>query len=206
MALRFQRSFFPWIALLLPLAGCDGTVDYTRYKTDLKTGDTVSLYEWPDSVYIAEIDRKLTEEPLTEEARKKRSEVAISITPGAAPVLPPEIGRPVADREKGGVRHDPGSPSPAKGSTPASRKETGPFVPRFVAALETLMIDPSARGVSIQVGTRSGETLRELLIRTYGADAGSLPMSVVSYQLRLVNPGIDFEKLEEGAELLLPRL
>ena len=43
-------------------------------------------------------------------------------------------------------------------------------------------------------------------MRQYGPEAKGLPLGVVEYQLKLMNPGVDLKNLRPGETVLLPRL
>lgn len=204
---RCSLFFSASLVVLLPvLMGCSGEVDYQQYRTDLKTGDRVYLYAMPDSAYLLEIERRLALEPQPVAANPKRSDVAISITPGERFVAPQQrdsesFKRSVESALATALAETAAKPAPSK-----SRPSAQPFVPQFVAALEQLLANPSAPALREMVSAREGESLQKLLVRHYGSDASLLPLSVVGYQLKLVNPGVDFEALQEGERLLLPKL
>ena len=195
------------LLFLLAAAGCTD-VRYEQYRTTLKTGDEVPLYEWPDSAYIAGIDAMLAAEVLTDEARK--ADVAITIDPrhpavppkgmghaGLGGVPAPEFARPVADAPKAERR----TAAARSGNAPAQSRPH--FAEEFLAALDKMAADPR-KGVVAQ--PLAGENLERLLVRQYGPEAKALPMGVVSYQLKLMNPGTDLERLVPGETVLLPRL
>ena len=209
----FRIPFAAFSLLCATLLGGCGDVDYQRYRTDLKTGDEVPLYEWPDSAYLANIDAMLAAEVLTDEARK--ADVAITIRPGRKIEPPKGIGhagikgmdaeeiarmRSPAPKAASPVRND--APAPAA----ARPKPRARFAEEFMAALEKMAADPRAKGVSQGVTALPGEQLKHLLVRQYGTDANRLPLGVVEYQLKLLNPGVDFGNLAPGESILLPRL
>ena len=194
-------------ACALLAAGCTD-VRYDQYRTDLKTGDEVPLYEWPDSAYIAGIDAMLAAEVLTDEARK--AGVAITIDP-RKPVPPPAgMGhagiRGKTAQELAEAKAPARKPAEAVRSAQPAKPAAGPrprFAEEFMAALDRMAADPR-KGRTAE--PQAGERLEQLLVRQYGAEAKSLPLGVVKYQLKLMNPGVDLDDLRPGETVLLPRL
>ncbi len=188
---------------LFATSACDGNIDYAQYRTDLKTGDIVFLYQMPDSAYISEIDQRLANEPLTEEARRKRADVAISITPGKVFQYPNESSKSAVEAK---TKESFSDIQELSTFAPQTKSSDPHFTERFISSLEKLLNNPTEKGLSLQVTSEPGETFQQLLVRKYGTDARSLPLNLVSYQLKLINPGVDFNQLQPGEELLLPKL
>ena len=187
-------------------SGCTD-VRYDRYRTDLKTGDEVPLYEWPDSAYVAGIEAMLAAEVLTDEARK--ADVAITIDPRRPVAPPPGMGHAGIQgmtaqelaEAKAPVRKPAAAPAdarPAKSAAPRPR-----FAEEFMAALDRMAADPRKGRTAEPL---AGERLEQLLVRQYGPEAKGLPLGVVEYQLKLMNPGVDLKNLRPGETVLLPRL
>lgn len=187
-------------------SGCTD-VRYDQYRTDLKTGDEVPLYEWPDSAYVAGIEAMLAAEVLTDEARK--ADVAITIDPRRPAAPPPGMGHAGIQgmtaqelaEAKAPVRKPAAAPAdarPAKSAAPRPR-----FAEEFMAALDRMAADPRKGRTAEPL---AGERLEQLLVRQYGPEAKGLPLGVVEYQLKLMNPGVDLKNLRPGETVLLPRL
>ncbi len=165
------------------------------------------LVEWPDSTYIADLDSILALEPLKKQDKNKPS-IAMNtfkapnfILPSSVTGKKPEKG-PKADQ---GTRTGSGKPGPAA-TQPRKDNSAENFANQFTQALSALQSDPSNSKLYRVVESRDGEDLFQLLRRTYGAGAQSLPRFYVLSTLQSVNPGVMLEHLNAGDKVRIPRL
>jgi hypothetical protein len=165
------------------------------------------LVEWPDSTYIADLDSILALEPLKKQDKNKPS-IAMNtfkapnfILPSSVTGKKPEKG-PKADQ---GTRTDSGK-SGQSTSKSAKNNSAENFANQFTQALSALQSDPSNSKLYRVVESKDGEDLFQLLRRTYGAGAQSLPRFYVLSTLQSVNPGVMLEHLNAGDKVRVPRL
>jgi len=165
------------------------------------------LVEWPDSTYIADLDSILALEPLKKQDKNKPS-IAMNtfkapnfILPSSVTGKKPEKG-PKADQ---GTRTGSGKPGPAA-TQPRKDNSAENFANQFTQALSALQSDPSNSKLYKVVESKEGEDLFQLLRRTYGAGAQSLPRFYVLSTLQSVNPGVMLEHLNAGDKVRVPRL
>lgn len=165
------------------------------------------LTEWPDSTYIADLDSILALEPLKKQDKNKPS-IAMNtfkapnfILPSSVTGKKPEKG-PKADQ---GTRTGSGKPGPAT-TQPRKDNSAENFANQFTQALSALQSDPSNSKLYKVVESKDGEDLFQLLRRTYGAGAQSLPRFYVLSTLQSVNPGVMLEHLNAGDKVRVPRL
>ncbi len=163
------------------------------------------LVEWPDSLYIADLDSILALEPLKKQDKNKPS-IAMNtfkapnfILPSSVTGKKPEKG-PKADQ---GTRTGTAKQPTAKVARDNSAEN---FANQFTQALSALQSDPSNSKLYRVVESKDGEDLFQLLRRTYGAGAQSLPRFYVLSTLQSVNPGVMLEHLNAGDKVRVPRL
>ena len=165
------------------------------------------LTEWPDSTYIADLDSILALEPLKKQDKNKPS-IAMNTFKAPNFILPSSVtGKksekgPKADQ---GTRTDSGKSGPAA-NQPRKDNSAENFANQFTQALSALQSDPSNSKLYRVVESKDGEDLFQLLRRTYGAGAQSLPRFYVLSTLQSVNPGVMLENLNAGDKVRVPRL
>ncbi len=163
------------------------------------------LVEWPDSLYIADLDSILALEPIK---KKDKNQASIAMNTFKAPnfILPHSVtGKKPAGESKGnqGSRTGEAKQSTAKAARDNSAEN---FANTFTQALSALQSDPSNTKLYKVVESKDGEDLFQLLKRTYGAGAQSLPRFYVLSTLQSVNPGVMLEHLNAGDKVRVPRI
>ena len=163
------------------------------------------LVEWPDSLYIADLDSILALEPIK---KKDKNQPSIAMNTFKAPnfVLPSSVtGERSAKESKGnqGARTGTAKQATAKATRDNSAEN---FANKFSDALSRLQSDPSNAGLYKIVEAKEGEDLFKLLKRTYGAGAQSLPRFYVLSTLQSVNAGVMLEHLNAGDKVRVPKL
>ncbi len=164
----------------------------------------VPLAEWPDSLYIADLDSILALEPIK---KKDKNQPSIAMNTFKAPnfILPSSVtGKKSASESKGNQGSRTGETKQATKSTRDNSAEN--FANQFTQALSALQSDPSNAKLYKVVESRDGEDLFQLLKRTYGAGAQSLPRFYVLSTLQSVNPGVMLEHLNAGDKVRVPKL
>lgn len=165
------------------------------------------LMEWPDSLYIADLDSILALEPLKKQDKDKPS-IAMNTFKAPNFILPSSVTGKKTEKEtraNQGTRTDSGKSGQA---SPQSSKNHSAenFANQFTQALSALQSDPSNSKLYKVVESKDGEDLFQLLRRTYGAGAQSLPRFYVLSTLQSVNPGVVLEHLNAGDKVRVPKL
>ncbi len=163
------------------------------------------LVEWPDSLYIADLDSILALEPIK---KKDKNQPSIAMNTFKAPnfILPSSVtGEKTAKGSKGNQGARTGESKPVSAKT-ARDNSAENFANQFTQALSALQSDPSNAKLYKVVESRDGEDLFQLLKRTYGAGAQSLPRFYVLSTLQSVNPGVMLEHLNAGDKVRVPRI
>ena len=163
------------------------------------------LVEWPDSLYIADLDSILALEPIK---KKDKNQPSIAMNTFKAPnfILPSSVtGERSAKESKGnqGARTGTAKQATAKATRDNSAEN---FANKFSDALSRLQSDPSNAGLYKIVEAKEGDDLFKLLKRTYGAGAQSLPRFYVLSTLQSVNAGVMLEHLNAGDKVRVPKL
>ena len=203
-----KRHFGHWkllgLSLLVGLLGA--CKSEPPVATIVVVNKKMPLTEWPDSLYIADLDSILAQEPVR---KKDENQASIAMNTFKAPnfILPSSVtGKKPANESKAsqGSRTSEGKPSAAKTSTRDNSAEN--FANQFTQALSALQSDPSNAKLYKVVESKDGEDLFQLLKRTYGAGAQSLPRFYVLSTLQSVNPGVMLEHLNAGDKVRVPRI
>ena len=163
----------------------------------------IPLTEWPDSLYIADLDSILALEPIK---KKDKNQPSIAMNTFKAPnfILPSSVtGKNAAKETRGNQGSRTGEAKPAKATRDNSAEN---FANQFTQALSALQSDPSNAKLYKVVESKDGEDLFQLLKRTYGAGAQSLPRFYVLSTLQSVNPGVMLEHLNAGDKVRVPRI
>ncbi len=179
------------LALLLSvqLISCSG---YDREEFRMEVGKKYALAKFPDSAYIDTLDRFFKYEPLKQSAKQK-VEMTMSNNIMSLP-----------------QKHAKSKPKTSTPSTPRAEKtsetKNQSFPDRFFYALSKLSENPGNSEFGKKHRAKGGETLEELLVRVYGAQAKKIPKYVSESMLKQLNPGTDFSSMAEGEAVLLPVL
>ena len=162
------------------------------------------LTEWPDSLYIADLDSILALEPVK---KKDKNQASIAMNTFKAPsfVLPSSVtgkkpAKEIQNERTGGNKPTQASAKPTRDNSAEN------FANRFTQALSALQSDPSNAKLYKVVESRDGEDLFQLLKRTYGAGAQNLPRFYVLSTLQSVNAGVMLEHLNAGDKVRVPRI
>ena len=160
------------------------------------------LVEWPDSLYIAELDSILALEPVKKQDKNKPN-IAMNAFKAPNFILPSSVtGKKEAPEKKANQGRRPDN---ATAKVPADHSAEN-FANKFSDALSKLQSDPSNPSLYKVVEAKDGDDLFTLLKRTYGAGAQSLPRFYVLSTLQSVNAGVMLEHLNAGDKVRIPKL
>jgi len=152
----------------------------------MEVGKKYALQKWPDSVYIDTLDRFFKHEYVKQSAKQK-VEMTMS----------------------NNIMRLPQKPAQSKPKTSTAKindTKTQSFPDSFFYALNKLSENPGSSEFGKKYKAKGGETLDELLVRIYGAQAKKVPKYVSESMLKQLNPGTDFSSMAEGEAVLLPVL
>jgi len=150
----------------------------------MEIGKKYALEKWPDSAYIDTLDRFFKHEYVKQPAKQK-----VEMT------MKPIQSKP---------RTSPAKPINQINQIKKSDAKTQSFPDRFFYALNKLSENPSSNEFGKKYRAKGGETLDELLVRIYGAQAKRIPKYISESMLKQLNPGTDFSSMSEGETVLLP--
>lgn len=174
--------------------------------TIVEVNKKMPLLEWPDSIYIANLDSVLAMEPIKKNAKDKP---AIAMNAHEAPkfVLPGSVtGKKDAPKAQKSANGKPGRGERTSIASAKADNSAEVFMNKFSTALSALQSDPSNSGLYKVVEAKEGEDLFKLLRRTYGAGTQNLPRFYVLSTLQSVNPGVMLEHLNTGDKVRVPKL
>ncbi len=164
------------------------------------------LVEWPDSLYIADLDSILAQEPVK---KKDENQASIAMNTFKAPnfILPSSVtGKKPASESRANQGSKTGEGRPSAAKTAARDNSAENFANQFTQALSALQSDPSNTKLYKIVEAKEGEDLFQILRRTYGAGAQNLPRFYVLSTLQSVNASVMLEHLNAGDKVRVPRL
>ena len=173
----------------------------TIVEIDKKT----PLLEWPDSLYIAELDSILALEPIKKQDKNKPS-IAMNAFKAPNFILPSSVTGKKAAPEKRANRPAKSTEEKQEGAAPKADNSAEAFADKFTTALSKLQSDPSNASLYKVVEAKDGEDLFQLLRRTYGASAQGLPRFYVLSALQSVNAGVMLEHLNAGDKVRVPKI
>jgi phage tail protein X len=150
-----------------------------------------ALKKWPDSAYIDTLERFFANE-LVKQPQKQKAEITMNMNSNIMSLPKKSVDIPEKKSQK---------PSAIK-NTNAEFAES--FPDRFFYALYKLSENPSSKEFGKKHRAKDGETLDDLLLRIYGANARRIPKNLSENMLKGLNPGVDFSSLPEGEMVLLP--
>jgi hypothetical protein len=192
-----------FLGFLIFLTSCGGD---NRSEFRMEVGKKYPLQEWPSQAFIDTLDLYVKAEPV----KKRGSQAAITMELGPGgrvetvdlensdeTKLNPKIKK-MFDSVMGRLPQE-----TSASETPKKAVIQRSFADRFVVALGAAAANPRQ---GMQVAARQGETLEALLVRTYGAQARTLPQFLVHSQIERLNPSVDFQNLRNGEMVILPRV
>ena len=201
-----KRYFGYWkllgLSLLVGLLGA--CKSEAPVATIVVVNKKMPLAEWPDSLYIADLDSILAQEPVK---KKDENQASIAMNAFKAPnfILPSSVtGKKSANESKTSQGSRTGEAKQPVKSTRDNSAEN--FANQFTQALSALQSDPSNAKLYRVVEAKEGEDLFQLLRRTYGAGAQNLPRFYVLSTLQSVNASVMLEHLNAGDKVRVPRL
>ena len=163
------------------------------------------LVEWPDSLYIAELDSILALEPIKKQDKNKPN-IAMNAFKAPNFILPSSVTGKKDSPEKR-ANHKPKSTGEKQSNSFEKADNSAEnFANKFSDALSKLQSDPSNPSLYKVVEAKDGDDLFKLLKRTYGAGAQSLPRFYVLSTLQSVNAGVALEHLNAGDKVRVPRI
>jgi len=171
------------IIILIFLISCSG---YDREEFRMEVGKKYALKKWPDSAYIDTLDRFFKHEYVKQSAKQK-VEMTMNNNIMSLPQKPTQS-------------------KPKTSTAKTNDTKTQSFPDRFFYALSKLSENPSSNEFGKKYKAKGGETLDELLVRIYGAQAKRVPKYISESMLKQLNPGTDFSSMSEGEAVLLPVL
>jgi len=153
----------------------------------MEIGKKYALEKWPDSAYIDTLDKFFKHEYVKQPAKQK-----VEMTMNNNIMSLPQ------KQTQSKPRTSPANP------IKKSDAKTQSFPDRFFYALNKLSENPSSNEFGKKYKAKGGETLDELLVRIYGAQAKRVPKYISESMLKQLNPGTDFSSMSEGETVLLP--
>jgi len=150
----------------------------------MEIGKKYALEKWPDSAYIDTLDKFFKHEYVKQPAKQK-VEMTMNNNIMSLPQKPTKS-------------------KPRASATKTIDKKTESFPDRFFYALSKLSENPGSSEFGKKYRAKGGETLDELLVRIYGAQAKRVPKYISESMLKQLNPSTDFSSMAEGETVLLP--
>ena len=199
-----ERRFFNILIALAAalLAACKPE---PPQATIIVINQKMPLVEWPDSLYIADLDSILALEPIK---KKDKNQPSIAMNTFKAPsfILPSSVTGKKDVPEKRANRPAKSTGEKQALSSVKTDNSAENFANKFSEALSRLQSDPSNASLYKVVEAKDGEDLFKLLKRTYGAGAQSLPRFYVLSTLQSVNAGVMLEHLNAGDKVRVPKM
>lgn len=175
--------------------------------TIIEVNKKMPLVEWPDSLYIADLDSILSLEPV-KKGDKNKPNIAMNAHEAPTFKLPSLVtgkkDAPKAGKSNKGNENSSTTRSVIKSA--GANQNAEQFLNKFSNALSALQSDPSNSGLYKVVEAKEGEDLFKLLKRTYGAGVQNLPRFYVLSTLQSVNAGVMLEHLNAGDKVRVPKL
>ncbi|GHV11705.1 hypothetical protein AGMMS49938_02880 [Fibrobacterales bacterium] len=168
----------------------------------MEVGKKYALKEFPDSLFLDTLDKFFNAEPLRQQQKQK-----VEMTMNNDFEIPKSL-RPSESRNSSPSHSNMGTNNDDKKSETKQKKQTEneiSFLENFIETLGKLAEEPNGSNGKI-VKAKEGESLTNLLTRTYGAQAAKIPKFLVENQLKTLNPQVNFSALTEGENILLPKL
>ena len=184
------------------LAACKSEIPQA---TIVVINQKMPLVEWPDSLYIADLDSILALEPVKKQDKNKPN-IAMNAFKAPNFILPSSVTGKKEAPEKRANRPAKSTGEKQALSSAKTDNSAENFANKFSDALSKLQSDPSNASLYKVVEAKDGEDLFKLLKRTYGAGAQSLPRFYVLSTLQSVNAGVALEHLNAGDKVRVPRL
>lgn len=199
-----ERLFFN-ILIALTVALLAACKPEPPQATIVVINQKMPLVEWPDSLYIADLDSILALEPIK---KKDKNQPSIAMNTFKAPnfILPSSVTGKKDSPEKRANRPAKSTGEKQALSSAKTDNSAENFANKFSDALSKLQSDPSNASLYKVVEAKDGEDLFKLLKRTYGAGAQSLPRFYVLSTLQSVNAGVALEHLNAGDKVRVPRM
>lgn len=199
-----ERRFFN-ILIALAVALLSACKSEPPQATIVVINQKMPLMEWPDSLYIADLDSILALEPIK---KKDKNQPSIAMNTFKAPsfILPSSVTGKKDSPEKRANRPAKSTGEKQALSSAKTDNSAENFANKFSDALSKLQSDPSNASLYKVVEAKDGEDLFKLLKRTYGAGAQSLPRFYVLSTLQSVNAGVMLEHLNAGDKVRVPKL
>jgi len=174
--------------------------------TIIEINKKMPLIEWPDSIYVAELDSVLRMEPV-KKSDKKKPNIAMNAHEAPTFKLPSLVtGKKDTPKASKNSKGDSSTAAKSAGKSAAPSQNAEQFLNKFSNALSALQSDPSNSNLYKVVEAKDGEDLFKLLKRTYGAAVQNLPRFYVLSTLQSVNAGVMLEHLNAGDKVRVPRL
>ena len=200
MERRFFNNLIALTAVLL--VGCKSE---PPHATIVEINKKMPLVEWPDSLYIAELDSILALEPIKKQDKNKPN-IAMNAFKAPNFILPSSVTGKKESPEKRANRPVKSTGEKLGGPSAKTDNSAEVFADKFTSALSRLQSDPSNTNLYRSVEANEGEDLFKLLKRTYGAGVQNLPRFYVLSTLQSVNPGVKLEHLNAGDKVRVPKL
>tara|TARA_B110000483_G_C18028967_1_gene477976 strand:- start:266 stop:913 length:648 start_codon:yes stop_codon:yes gene_type:complete len=185
----FSFSKIVWFKVLVSTFLFSGCVEERdSLKSIIPVGSKQFLSEWPDELYINQMDSLLKEEVVVGPVSKND----VSLTMGGIPSLESLAKKAVAEGE---------------GQARVSRKSltTKMSVEEFLSKFQNkLDLVRSGESSGRYVLVSNEGKIMAILAKAYGHQANNIPGVLIDYHLQSINPEIDLNNLTSGTKVLLP--
>ncbi|MGL1936648.1 MAG: hypothetical protein OCD01_16575 [Fibrobacterales bacterium] len=176
------------IGSLLSLCVFIGCSSDGEYEFKSKMGQKVVLEQFPDSLDL-DSAKKIRHYKQDTTHRKKKLEMDLE----TALVRKPQMS---------------GSKSGTSGQKIKTKKFITKelFVERFSKQITKMKNDPQNRGLFMSITPRTRMSIKQVLSKQYNTYATAIPDVLIKYELKALNPTIDFNAIPKGTPVIIPRV
>ncbi|MGL1902983.1 MAG: hypothetical protein OCC49_12665 [Fibrobacterales bacterium] len=177
-----------FICTLFTLWGIIGCSSEGEYEFKSKIGQKVTLEQFPDSLDL-DSAKNIRHYKQDTTHRKKKLEMDLE----TALVKKPQMGS-LKNRTSG-----------QKITTKKFiTKEL--FVERFSKQITKMKNDPQNKGLFISITPRTTMSIKQLLSKQYNIYSEAIPDVLIKYELKTLNPTINFNAIPKGTPVVIPRV
>lgn len=178
---------------------------------ELKEGVKYHLSEWPDSLYMANLEaysdtlNKVEKKKWTAQSKIKMNYGDFEEIDMSREEFKKRFGRyPSSSKKNGGNIEK----TPDNLGNIAKTKDTSSekFLESFSNKMEAIRKDPNNNSLYKNYIVTNEQSISAVLIKVYGKHASQIPSVLVKYQLKSFNSAINFDDLHSGDKIKIPKI
>lgn len=185
----------------LVLFGCE-----REGVTTLEVGKQYPLKAWPDSMYMANLAQHADTVAKVEMKKWKSGGKVLLQRDGHLPadISPEDFEKMFGKAPKKKDAKQPGTSNSKPAA--ASQGSSESFLDQFAARVEEIRENPGNNSLILRYQVKDEKNIYHVLEKAYGSKSKHLPTILVKYQLKSFNADLNFDNLNSGEVVKLPKI